>query len=203
MVKLSGKATTFFEGEAIVFDSEGDAFEAIVEGRVRAGHVVVIRNEGPAGAPGMPEMLSPSSAIVGIGLGKEVALVTDGRFSGATHGIMVGHVSPEAAQGGPIAVVRDGDRIAIDTTVFLEGGSSTRDGDKGGPDGFGREGLSLLVPQEEIDQRLEDWRVARSRGEDAASQRRTVAAASSSANDAVLRKYAHLVKSAHVGAVTY
>lgn len=82
--------------------------------QVRAGHVVVIRHEGPKGAPGMPEMLSPSAALVGAGLGTAVALVTDGRFSGATHGVMVGHVSPEAAAGGPLAVVQNGDRIRID-----------------------------------------------------------------------------------------
>lgn len=102
------------EGPAIVFDSEQDATDGIKAGRVKAGHVVVIRYEGPKGGPGMPEMLAPTSAIVGMGLGTRVALVTDGRFSGGTRGICVGHVSPEAAEGGPLALVEDGDPIRID-----------------------------------------------------------------------------------------
>ncbi|CAK1238483.1 dihydroxy-acid dehydratase [Fructobacillus tropaeoli] len=103
-----------FTGEAIVFDSEGDAVKAIDAGQIHAGHVVVIRYEGPKGGPGMPEMLGPTSALTGMGLGKEVALITDGRFSGATRGISVGHVSPEAADQGPIALIHDGDQITID-----------------------------------------------------------------------------------------
>ena len=114
VLKLSGKIAATFSGPAQCFDDEDDAFAAIIAGRVKAGSVLVIRYEGPQGSPGMPEMLSPGSALVGAGLGKDVALVTDGRFSGASHGIMIGHVSPEAATGGPIALVQDGDIITID-----------------------------------------------------------------------------------------
>lgn len=105
-----------FTGEAICFDSHDEAVAAIDDHRVRAGHVVVIRYEGPKGGPGMPEMLAPTSSIVGRGLGKDVALITDGRFSGATRGIAVGHISPEAASGGPIGLIEDGDTITIDLT---------------------------------------------------------------------------------------
>ena len=103
-----------FRGKAICFDSHDEAVAAIDDGRVQKGHVVVIRYEGPKGGPGMPEMLAPTSSIVGRGLGRDVALITDGRFSGATRGIAVGHVSPEAAKGGPLALVKDGDEIEID-----------------------------------------------------------------------------------------
>ena len=103
-----------FEGEAIVFDSQEEAQQAIDDGIVQEGHVVVIRYEGPKGGPGMPEMLAPTSAIQGRGLGKKVALITDGRFSGASRGISIGHISPEAAEGGPIALVENGDKIFID-----------------------------------------------------------------------------------------
>jgi dihydroxy-acid dehydratase len=97
-----------------VFESEEETFAAVKAGKVVAGDVVVIRNEGPVGGPGMREMLHVTGAIVGEGLGDEVALVTDGRFSGATHGLMVGHVSPEAARGGPLAALRDGDTVVVD-----------------------------------------------------------------------------------------
>ncbi|HAR6297907.1 TPA: dihydroxy-acid dehydratase [Staphylococcus pseudintermedius] len=103
-----------FKGKAICFDSHDEAVQAIDNHTVRAGHVVVIRYEGPKGGPGMPEMLAPTSSIVGRGLGKDVALITDGRFSGATRGIAVGHISPEAAAGGPIGLIEDGDNITID-----------------------------------------------------------------------------------------
>lgn len=103
-----------FTGEAIVFESQDEAQEAIDDGTVEAGHVVVIRYEGPKGGPGMPEMLAPTSAIMGRGLGTKVALITDGRFSGASRGISIGHISPEAAEGGPIALVENGDIIEID-----------------------------------------------------------------------------------------
>lgn len=103
-----------FEGEAIVFGSQEEAQEAIDNGAVREGHVVVIRYEGPKGGPGMPEMLAPTSAIMGRGLGSTVALLTDGRFSGASRGISIGHISPEAAEGGPIALIENGDSIVID-----------------------------------------------------------------------------------------
>jgi len=114
VAKISGKEGTAFTGRAIVFGSEEKALKAILDGRVRKGHVVVIRYEGPRGGPGMREMLSPTSAIMGKGLGKDVALITDGRFSGGSHGFVVGHITPEAAVGGPLALVRNGDEIAID-----------------------------------------------------------------------------------------
>ncbi|HEU4662734.1 MAG TPA: dihydroxy-acid dehydratase, partial [Dokdonella sp.] len=114
IVKLAGHGRERFEGTARVFDSEEAAFAAVQARAIRAGDVVVIRFEGPAGGPGMREMLAVTAALVGQGLGNDVALVTDGRFSGATHGFMVGHVAPEAARGGPIARLRDGDRIRID-----------------------------------------------------------------------------------------
>jgi dihydroxy-acid dehydratase len=97
-----------------VFESEGDAFAAVKERSIQPGEVVVIRNEGPSGGPGMREMLQVTAALVGEGLGESVALLTDGRFSGATHGLMAGHVAPEAPRGGPIAAVRDGDTVVFD-----------------------------------------------------------------------------------------
>jgi len=125
-----------FLGEAIIFESQDDALESINNGTVKPGHVVVIRYEGPKGGPGMPEMLAPTSAIVGRGLGKEVALITDGRFSGASRGISIGHISPEAAEGGPIAFVENGDKILID----LEARS-----------------IELLVDEEELTARRNAW----------------------------------------------
>ncbi|MCI2804316.1 dihydroxy-acid dehydratase [Staphylococcus pettenkoferi] len=118
VIKVGGvdPSIKVFKGKAICFDSHNEAVEAIDNHTVREGHVVVIRYEGPKGGPGMPEMLSPTSSIVGRGLGKDVALITDGRFSGATRGIAVGHISPEAASGGPIGLLRDGDEITIDLT---------------------------------------------------------------------------------------
>lgn len=116
VLKLAGKGKLHFEGTARVFESEEGAFKAVQAGAIVAGDVVVIRNEGPVGGPGMREMLAVTAALVGRGLGDDVALMTDGRFSGATHGFMVGHVAPEAARGGPIALLRDGDRIVIDAT---------------------------------------------------------------------------------------
>jgi dihydroxy-acid dehydratase len=114
VAKITGKEGLRFSGTARTFDSEEKSLQAILDGTVRAGDVVVIRYEGPKGGPGMREMLSPTAAIVGKGLGDTVALITDGRFSGGSHGFVVGHVSPEAAVGGPLALVRDGDRITID-----------------------------------------------------------------------------------------
>ncbi len=124
-----------FTGKAICFNSHDEAVAAIDDGRVQKGHVVVIRYEGPKGGPGMPEMLAPTSSIVGRGLGREVALITDGRFSGATRGIAVGHISPEAAAGGPLALVEDGDEITIDLTNRT---------------------LNLLVSEEELAKRREN-----------------------------------------------
>ncbi len=125
------------EGTAIVFDSEEEAMEGILKGRVKPGHVVVVRYEGPKGGPGMREMLSPTSAIAGMGLDKEVALITDGRFSGGSRGAAIGHVSPEAAEGGLIAFVKNGDKILIDIP---------------------KKKLSLLVDKEEINRRRQAWR---------------------------------------------
>ncbi|MEM9833482.1 MAG: dihydroxy-acid dehydratase, partial [Bacteroidota bacterium] len=115
VAKVTGKEGLKFEGTARVFDSEDTANEAIDQQKVQAGDVVVIRYEGPKGGPGMREMLKPTSAIMGAGLGKKVALITDGRFSGGTHGFVVGHITPEAFEGGSIGLLRDGDKILIDT----------------------------------------------------------------------------------------
>jgi dihydroxy-acid dehydratase len=125
------------EGIARVFDAEEDAVEAIMSRQIKSGDVVVIRYEGPKGGPGMREMLTPTSAIVGMGLDKEVALITDGRFSGGTQGAAIGHISPEAAEGGPIALVEEGDRIEINITAKQ---------------------LNLKVSEEELKRRRESWR---------------------------------------------
>jgi dihydroxy-acid dehydratase len=114
VAKITGKEGEYFEGPARVFDGEQELIAGISSGRVKSGDVVVIRNVGPIGAPGMPEMLKPTSAIIGAGLGKSVALITDGRFSGGTHGFVVGHITPEAYKGGNIAIVQDDDVIKID-----------------------------------------------------------------------------------------
>jgi dihydroxy-acid dehydratase len=142
VAKISGKEGEEFTGTAIVFEREEAALEAILRGRVRKGHVVVIRHEGPTGGPGMREMLSPTSAIMGRGLGQDVALVTDGRFSGGTHGFVVGHITPEAWVGGPLAIVRNGDRITINAKART---------------------LVLGVPAREINARLKAWRAPKPR----------------------------------------
>jgi dihydroxy-acid dehydratase len=136
VVKLSGHNRRAFTGPARVFDSEEAAFAAVQAGRINAGDAVVIRYEGPRGGPGMREMLAVTAAIVGAGLGDSVALLTDGRFSGATHGLMVGHIAPEAASGGPIAAVREGDLISLD--------AATR-------------AIHLDVPADQIAARLASW----------------------------------------------
>ena len=117
VAKISGKEGLSFEGKAIVFDSEEDCMKAILKKRIKKGNVVVIRYEGPKGGPGMREMLAPTSAIMGQGLGSEVALITDGRFSGGTHGFVVGHITPEAFDGGVIALIKNGDIIKIDSST--------------------------------------------------------------------------------------
>jgi dihydroxy-acid dehydratase len=137
VLKVAGTERTFFRGPARVFDGEAAALRAVLEGQVAAGDVVVIRYEGPRGAPGMPEMLSVTAALVGRGLGPDVALVTDGRFSGGTRGLMVGHVCPEAQVGGPIALVRDGDVVVVDVEARR---------------------LDLEVSQEELQRRRADFR---------------------------------------------
>ncbi len=114
VAKVTGKEGLTFSGQAITFESEETALTAILAGRVKPGHVIVIRNEGPRGGPGMREMLAPTSAVMGRGLGKTVALITDGRFSGGSHGFVVGHITPEAFNGGPLALVQNGDPIIID-----------------------------------------------------------------------------------------
>ena len=136
VAKITGKEGVRFEGSARVFDGEFNANEAIKNGEVKKGDVVVIRYEGPQGGPGMPEMLKPTSAIMGAGLGNDVALITDGRFSGGTHGFVVGHITPEAQTGGVIALVENGDKIIIDAE---------------------KNTLSLLVEKSEIDERRKEW----------------------------------------------
>jgi dihydroxy-acid dehydratase len=136
VVKLAGHERRLHRGPARVFDSETACFEAVKARRIGPGDVVVIRYEGPVGGPGMQEMLSVTAALVGEGLGDEVALITDGRFSGGTHGLMIGHIAPEAALGGPIAIVEEGDEIVIDVD---------------------RKALDLVVPAEEIERRLAAW----------------------------------------------
>jgi dihydroxy-acid dehydratase len=115
VAKITGKEGSFFEGVARVYDSEEEALKKILDGTIGRGDVVVIRFEGPRGGPGMREMLAPTSAISGKGLGQQVALITDGRFSGGTHGFVVGHITPEAYGGGPLALVKNGDKIVIDS----------------------------------------------------------------------------------------
>jgi dihydroxy-acid dehydratase len=134
--KVSSTTLEEFTGTAKVFNSEEAAFEAITGQEIEAGDVVVIRNEGPKGGPGMREMLAPTAAIMGEGLGDECALITDGRFSGATHGPCIGHVAPEAAKGGPIALVENGDEIYINAETGA---------------------LDLLVDDEELERRREEW----------------------------------------------
>ncbi|MHB8523550.1 MAG: dihydroxy-acid dehydratase [Limisphaerales bacterium] len=164
VAKITGKEGVRFTGRARVFESEEKALAAILDGTVKSGDVIVIRSEGPKGGPGMREMLSPTSAIMGKGLGKEVALITDGRFSGGSHGFVVGHITPEAFVGGPIAILKNGDPITIDA---------------------GRRTLTLDLPAKEIKSRLAKWRAPKPRY-----------------TRGVLAKYAKLVNSAHLGAVT-
>jgi dihydroxy-acid dehydratase len=164
VAKITGKEGLQFSGRARVFDSEEATLQAILDGTVVAGDVVVVRYEGPRGGPGMREMLSPTAAIMGKGLGDQVALVTDGRFSGGSHGFVVGHVSPEAAVGGPLALVRDGDVISVDATRRL---------------------VSLHVDDAELGRRRAAW-----------------VAPPPYATRGVLAKYAALVSSASLGAVT-
>lgn len=164
VAKISGKEGLRFTGKAIVFESEEKALKAILDGTVKKGHVIVIRYEGPKGGPGMREMLSPTSAIMGKGLGKDVALITDGRFSGGSHGFVVGHITPEAYVGGPLAIVKNGDPITIDAE---------------------KRALSLEIPAGAIKARLKSWKQPRPRY-----------------TNGVLAKYAKLVTSAHLGAVT-
>ena len=137
VAKISGVRVPKIDGPARVFDSEEKCLEAILGGSIKPGDVIVIRYEGPVGGPGMREMLAPTSAIIGAGLGDAVALVTDGRFSGGTYGMVVGHVAPEAATGGALALVEEGDSITVDAEARL---------------------LQLNVPEEELARRREAWR---------------------------------------------
>ena len=136
VAKISGLKTIKMTGPARVFESEEETLTAILAGGIKAGDVVVIRHEGPRGGPGMREMLAPTSALMGAGLGDSVGLITDGRFSGATHGLVVGHVAPEAATGGLIGLVREGDSITVDADARV---------------------LSLNVPEAEILKRRAGW----------------------------------------------
>ncbi len=164
VAKISGKEGLRFTGKARVFESEESALTAILSDKVKRGDVIVIRYEGPCGGPGMREMLSPTSAIMGKGLGKDVALITDGRFSGGSHGFVVGHITPEAYVGGTLAVVKNGDPITIDAE---------------------KRNISLDLPAKEIKARLARWKQPKPRY-----------------TRGVLAKYARLVRSAHLGAVT-
>jgi dihydroxy-acid dehydratase len=137
VAKITGKEGEIFEGPARVFDSEEELNTGIAAGKVKAGDVVVIRYVGPKGGPGMPEMLKPTALIIGAGLGNSVALITDGRFSGGTHGFVVGHITPEAQEGGPIALVKDGDRIVIDII---------------------NNKMDMLVTEEELQKRRAEWK---------------------------------------------
>ena len=137
VAKLTGKEGEKFSGKACVFDSEEKALDAILAKKIKKGDVIVIRYEGPHGGPGMREMLSPTSAVMGLGLGKEVALITDGRFSGGTHGFVVGHITPEAFDGGPLAIVKNGDQVTIDGVKHQ---------------------LILDIPAKEIAARLAKWK---------------------------------------------
>jgi dihydroxy-acid dehydratase len=137
VAKITGKEGTLFTGTAKVFNSEEEGMDAILSKSINAGDVVVIRYEGPQGGPGMREMLKPTSAIMGQGLGDSVAFITDGRFSGGTHGFVVGHISPEAELGGPIALIQDGDEIVIDANQDI---------------------LNLNVAEDEMEKRRKDWK---------------------------------------------
>jgi dihydroxy-acid dehydratase len=136
VAKISGKEGLLFEGKAVVYDGEQAANTGISKGEVERGDVVVIRYVGPKGGPGMPEMLKPTSLIMGAGLGKSVALITDGRFSGGTHGFVVGHITPEAQSGGTIGLIRTGDKIRI----------SAEDNS-----------INVLISQEELAERRANW----------------------------------------------
>jgi dihydroxy-acid dehydratase len=138
VAKITGKEGLVFSGPAKVYDAEEEMLHALERGEIGKGDVIVIRYEGPKGGPGMPEMLTPTSAIMGAGLGKDVALLTDGRFSGGSHGFIVGHVTPEAQEGGPIALVRNGDKITIDA---------------------GKRLLAVDLPDAELKARREAWRM--------------------------------------------
>lgn len=164
VVKVAGHGRLTHQGPAKVFDCEEDAFRAVQEGNINPGDVLVIRYEGPQGGPGMREMLGVTSAIVGAGLGESVALLTDGRFSGATHGMMAGHVAPEASKGGPIAAIRNGDMIRFDVN---------------------QRRLDVELSAEELDTRLRQWSPPPPRY-----------------TSGVMAKYAKLVSSASLGAVT-
>jgi len=142
VAKISGKEGTRFSGTARVFESEESSMTAILAGKIKAGAVIVIRYEGPRGGPGMREMLSPTSAVMGRGLGKDVALITDGRFSGGTHGFVVGHITPEAFDGGPLAIVKNGDPITIDAVTRT---------------------LTLGLSKKEIATRLKSWKQPKAR----------------------------------------
>jgi dihydroxy-acid dehydratase len=138
VAKITGKEGSRFSGPARCFDSEEDMLAALEQSKIQKGDVIVIRYEGPKGGPGMPEMLTPTSAIMGAGLGADVALITDGRFSGGSHGFIVGHVTPEAQEGGPIGLLQDGDAITIDSETCE---------------------LSVKLSKAELDKRRKGWKM--------------------------------------------
>jgi dihydroxy-acid dehydratase len=142
VAKISGKEGTHFTGTAKVYNSEEAALKAILDGTIKKGHVIVIRYEGPKGGPGMREMLAPTSAVMGKGLGKDVALITDGRFSGGSHGFVVGHITPEAQEGGVIALLKNGDPITIDAE---------------------KRKITLDLPKKEIEARRAKWKAPKPR----------------------------------------
>jgi dihydroxy-acid dehydratase len=164
VAKITGVKNPAITGPARVFESEEACLDAILSGKIQAGDVIIIRYEGPKGGPGMREMLAPTSAIIGAGLGDSVGLITDGRFSGGTYGMVVGHVAPEAAVGGNIALVKEGDSITIDANARL---------------------LQVNVSDEELAQRRASWQPLPPRY-----------------SKGVLAKYAKLVASSSIGAVT-
>jgi dihydroxy-acid dehydratase len=164
VIKLAGHERRYHKGPARVFENENACYDAVRKQSIKAGDVIVIRYEGPVGGPGMQEMLSVTAALVGEGMGEHVALLTDGRFSGGTHGLMIGHVAPEAALGGPIALVEEGDEIVIDVD---------------------RHALDLNVPASVLAERRGRWTPPAPRY-----------------RSGVMAKYAALVSSASLGAVT-
>ena len=163
-MKSAGFDADVFEGTSRVFDREQAAMDAVLEGKLKAGDVIIIRYEGPKGGPGMREMLAITGAIKGAGIGKDVLLITDGRFSGGSTGLCIGHVAPEAVDGGPIAFVEDGDKISVD---------------------IAQRSIELHVDEAELERRRENWTLPEN-----------------PRLHGVLGKYAKLVRSAALGAVT-
>lgn len=176
VAKITGKEGLWFEGEALVYDSEELMIEGFLRGDIRKDsgkkYVIVVRYEGPKGGPGMPEMLKPTATIMGAGLGQNCALITDGRFSGASHGFIVGHISPEAAMGGPIALVQNGDTISVKLNSISSGGGGT---------------LNVHVSDQELNERRAQWKLPEK---------------AKIPEKGYLRKYVQCVQSASNGCIT-